>query len=110
MQAQTTNTASNGLSPSAFNPSFAYSTAKVVLLWQLPSYFSQWSPSSFVVDGVTFSCAELYMVAEKVRRFKTIAQLSSSCRRQTQAHTNALVEACSTLTPLFGTERSKMPC
>ena len=70
MQAQTTNTASNGLSPSAFNPSFAYSTAKVVLLWQLPSYFSQWSPSSFVVDGVSYPRAEPFMMAEKARLFK----------------------------------------
>ena len=41
---------------------------------------------------------------------KTIAQWSSSCRRPTQAYTNASVEACAILTPLFGTERSKMPC
>ena len=41
---------------------------------------------------------------------KTIVQGSSSWRRPIQAHTNASVEACATLTPLFGAERSKMPC
>ena len=35
-----------------------------------PSYFSPWSPSSFVVDGVSYSCAELFMMAGKARCFK----------------------------------------
>ena len=43
-------------------------------------------------------------------RRKGIAQWSSSCGRPTQAHTNASVEAFATSPPLFGTERSKMPC
>ena len=28
---------------------------------------SQWYPSVFVVDGVTYSCAEQFMMAEKAR-------------------------------------------
>ena len=55
LQAQIPNTASDGLAPSAFGPSLEYSTDNVVLFWQPPSYFSQWSPSSFVVDGVSHS-------------------------------------------------------
>ena len=39
LQAQTTNPAADGLAPSAFDPSLQYSTDKVVLFWQLPSYF-----------------------------------------------------------------------
>ena len=46
------NTASDGLSPSTFYPSLEHSTDKVVLFWQPLSFFSQWSPSSFVVDNV----------------------------------------------------------
>ena len=88
-----------------------YSTDNVVLFWQPPSYFSKWSPSSFFVDGVPYSCVEQFMMAEKARLFKkTIGLWGSSCRCPIQAHTNALVEACVTLTPLFRTERSKMPC
>ena len=56
--------------PSAFDPSLEYSTDNVVLFWQPPSYFSQLSPSSFVVDGVSYSCAEQFMMAEKARSFK----------------------------------------
>ena len=41
---------------------------------------------------------------------KIIAQWSSSCSRLAQAHVNASVEACATLTPLFETGRIKMPC
>jgi ribA/ribD-fused uncharacterized protein len=33
------------------------------------SPFSQWYPSSFVVDGVTYACAEQFMMASKARLF-----------------------------------------
>ena len=62
------NTASDGLAPSTFDPSLEYSADKLVLFWQPPSFFSQWSPSSFVVDDVSYSCAEQFMMAEKARR------------------------------------------
>ena len=64
------NTASDGLAPSTFDPSVEYSTDKVVLFWQPPPFFSQWSPSLFVVDDVSYFCAELFMMAEKARLFK----------------------------------------
>lgn len=35
--------------------------------WSGP--FSQWHPSVFVLNGVTYSCAEQYMMAEKARLF-----------------------------------------
>jgi hypothetical protein len=31
--------------------------------------FSQWSPSEFTIDGIVYSCAEQYMMAEKARFF-----------------------------------------
>ena len=34
---------------------------------------SQWFPASFVVDGVTYNCAEQYMMAEKARVFGDVA-------------------------------------
>ena len=54
-----------------FDPSLEYSTDNVVLFWQPPSCSSQWSPSSFVVDGVSYFCAEQYMMVEKARLLKT---------------------------------------
>jgi ribA/ribD-fused uncharacterized protein len=33
------------------------------------SCFSQWWMSEFVIDGITYSCAEQYMMAEKARLF-----------------------------------------
>ena len=62
-QAHMPNTASDGLAPSAFDPSLEYSTDKVVLFWQPLSFFSEWSPSSFVVDDVSCSCAQQFMMA-----------------------------------------------
>ena len=44
MQAQIPNTTPKGLVPSAFHPSLEYSTDNVMLFWQPPFYFSQWSP------------------------------------------------------------------
>jgi ribA/ribD-fused uncharacterized protein len=37
------------------------------MFWSGP--FSQWHPSTFVIDGVTYNCAEQYMMAEKARLF-----------------------------------------
>ena len=68
--AQTTNTAPHRLAPPACDPSLEYSTDKVVLFWQPPSYFAQWSAPSFVFGGVPCSCAEQYMMVEKVRLYK----------------------------------------
>ena len=72
-------------SNTAVDPSLEYSTDKVVVFWYPPFYFSPWSPSSFVVDDMSYSCAEQYMMAEKANFFsKTIEQWSSSCRRLNQ--------------------------
>ena len=54
----TATAATDGSAPSAFDPTLEYSTEQAVLFWQPPSSFSQWSPSSFVVDDVSYSCAE----------------------------------------------------
>ena len=67
---QTPIAAAGGSTPSVFDPTLEYSTEKVVLFWQPPSCFSQWSPSPFVVDDVSYSCAEQYMMAEKARLFQ----------------------------------------
>ena len=70
LQAQINSTATDELAPSAFDPSLEYSSDIVVLFWHSPPYFSQCSPSSFVVDGVPYCCAEHFMMAEKARLFK----------------------------------------
>ena len=57
-------------SNTAFDPSLEYSTDKVVLFWQAPSYFPPWPPSSFAVDDVPYSCAEQYMMTENTRLFQ----------------------------------------
>ena len=41
-----------------------------MLFWQPLACFSQWSPSSFVVDDVSYSSSEQFMVAEKGRFFQ----------------------------------------
>ena len=41
-----------------------------MLFWQPLACFSQWSPSSFVVDDVSYSSSEQFMVAEKANLFQ----------------------------------------
>ena len=45
-------------------------TESFVFFWRPPAVFCQWTPSKFVVDGVWYSCAEQYMMAEKARLFE----------------------------------------
>ena len=41
-----------------------------MLFWQPPSCFSQWSASLFVMDDVSYACAEQFMMAEQARLFQ----------------------------------------
>mmetsp|Transcript_10963 Transcript_10963/g.17962 ORF Transcript_10963/g.17962 Transcript_10963/m.17962 type:complete len:105 (+) Transcript_10963:225-539(+) len=41
----------------------------VVLFWNPPHAFSQWTYSKFTIDGKEYTCAEQYMMAEKARLF-----------------------------------------
>ena len=60
----------DGSAPLVVDPELEYSTEQVVLFCQPPSCFSQWFPSSFVVDDVPHSCAEQFRMAEKARLFQ----------------------------------------
>ena len=51
----------------AFDATQEYCTPAVVILWQPPSCFSQWTPSRFTMDGCSYLCAEQYFAAEKSR-------------------------------------------
>ena len=46
---------------------------KFTFFWSGP--FSNWHPSPFVVDGITYNCSEQYMMAEKARMFGDDATL-----------------------------------
>ena len=77
-------------SNTAFHPSLEYSTDKVVLFWQPQSYFPPWSPSSFAVDDVPYSCAEQYMMAETTKLFqhhRAVGLIMSSSSPSTRKRT-----------------------
>lgn len=44
-------------------------TDRLVLFWKPPAPFSQWTRSTFRVDGVDYVCAEQFMMAAKARLF-----------------------------------------
>lgn len=41
----------------------------MLAFWKPPSVFSQWTMSEFTVDGITYNCAEQWMMASKARLF-----------------------------------------
>ncbi|NOK39389.1 NADAR family protein [Corallococcus exercitus] len=45
------------------------SSPRFTFFWKEDSFFSQWHPSVFEVDGVRYTCAEQYMMAGKARLF-----------------------------------------
>lgn len=55
-----------------------------------PSCLSQWYPSFFVVDGVTYATAEHWMMAEKARLFGDDAALANILRAKTPSEAKAL--------------------
>lgn len=54
---------------SSTNPDVLRVTDRFVFFWKPPSPFGQWTPSRFSVDGVPYTCAEQFMMAEKARLF-----------------------------------------
>lgn len=52
-----------------FDATREYSTSDMIFFWQPSSLFSQWAPSSFTVDGVSYNCAEQFFASEKARLF-----------------------------------------
>lgn len=61
-----------------FDGSRVIETDTMVLFWQPPAVFGQWTPSPFTVDGVDYGCAEQYMMAAKARLFgdhQTLAKI-----------------------------------
>ncbi|MFK7738842.1 MAG: NADAR family protein [Planctomycetota bacterium] len=53
----------------AFDGTQIVTTDEFVFFWKPPAPFGQWTRSHFDVDGVTYTHAEQYMMAEKARLF-----------------------------------------
>ena len=51
------------------DPNVMYTTDDMVFFWQSPAPFGQWTAAKFVVDRITYNCAEQFMMAEKARLF-----------------------------------------
>ena len=60
-----------------YDPSLTYIGDDVVLFWQPPSVFFQWTISPFTVDLVDYTCAEQYMMASKARMLGDDSALSA---------------------------------
>ena len=53
----------------AFDGTKEYHTRDMVFFWRPPSCFSHWTPSRFMVEGVSYSCGEQFFAAETSRLF-----------------------------------------
>ncbi|MCA8956702.1 MAG: NADAR family protein [Planctomycetes bacterium] len=60
----------------AFDGSQVVTTDRFVFFWKPPAAFSQWTRSHFTVDGVEYTHAEQFMMAEKARLFDDRAMLA----------------------------------
>ena len=60
-----------------YDGSLTYMNDEVVLFWQPPSAFSQWTLSPFTVNLVEYNCAEQFMMASKARLFGDDSTLSA---------------------------------
>ena len=81
----------------------------MVLFWQPPSCFSQWSPSYFVMDAVSYLCAKQFMMAEQARRFDDLrAEEIIMSSADPTAH-KLSGRGVRNLTTRFGTAFAKMP-
>ena len=60
-----------------YDASLTYISDDVVIFWQPPSVFSQWTPSPFTVGLVNYTCAEQFMMASKARLFGDDSALSA---------------------------------
>ena len=65
------------IAPGTYDGSLTYMSDNVVLFWQPPSFFSQWTLSPFTVELVEYSCAEQFMMASKARLFGDDLTLST---------------------------------
>ena len=61
---------------------------RFTLFWTGP--FSQWEPAWFTLDGVEYSCAEQYMMAEKARLFADLDTLELIMQSESPATHKAL--------------------
>ncbi|MEL6346349.1 MAG: NADAR family protein [Myxococcota bacterium] len=52
------------------HPDILHETERFVFFWKPPAPYSQWTMSRFTVDGVSYTCAEQFMMAEKARLFQ----------------------------------------
>ena len=57
------------IAPNDYDPSLIYISDDVVLFWQPPSVFSQWTTSPFTVDLVDYTYADQFMMVSKARLF-----------------------------------------
>jgi len=61
---------------------------KFTFFWSGP--FSQWYPATFKVNGVTYNCAEQYMMARKAQLFGDIDSLAAIMRSSSPKEQKAL--------------------
>jgi ribA/ribD-fused uncharacterized protein len=51
------------------DPDVQYETDQYVFFWKVPSIYSQWTPSKFIIDEIEYCHAEQWMMASKARLF-----------------------------------------
>ena len=81
----------------AVGASLMYTSDDVVLVWQPPSAFPLWTPSSFTVDLVEYNCAEQFMMTSKLHPFGDDLAFSAILATDDLQEQKRLAVKCATL-------------
>ena len=87
-----------------------YCTRDIVFFWQPPSYFSQWMPSRFTVEGVFIPAVNSFSLRKRAAYLGTTRRHNTSCVCPTLAFISNMEQKSITSISTCGNASEKILC